>query len=351
MCQTYGMNGESSQGEVIDLESLVKDLSSSEGASQLGAEQLDTILFSEAPEMAEQQNELRANQIKPSEEQSPDSESGPQTLDQELAPETWRSRIAHRWAFARLKAKHALLSLKQMIVRGGSDFRGLVVELSLGLKARSKIWLTTQKERVKNAFSQFRRMSTRARLMFLFALLMIGSAIGFAGWLIRTGGLFHKTLPWVSSLEPLASETLGPSELEAVEDFYDPLHYPEFTVIVERIVVNLKPESRESSEVLPMAAFELFLQTENQDAAIEVKNRMVEIRDAVSREAEAFTRRFLAVEQGKERLKTKIRKAVNDRLQTGRVRRVYFRTFVLSSSAMEAEDEQVQEGLSPQESQ
>jgi len=105
-------------------------------------------------------------------------------------------------------------------------------------------------------------------------------------------------------------------------------------VLLDRVVVNLtreNPDDPRASE-LPsaMAAMDLYLQTDNRESAVEIKDRNVEVRDTVGRALERLTYSSLASEEGKAKLKLIIRKELNEKLIKGRVRRVYIKTIVLN---------------------
>jgi flagellar basal body-associated protein FliL len=107
-------------------------------------------------------------------------------------------------------------------------------------------------------------------------------------------------------------------------DFYMAFPQPEFTLLLSKIVVNLKSEG----EANPMVAFQAFVITESEETSAEIKTREKEMLDLIGRTAEEFTYQELSTEPGKERLKREIRKTVNGALSQGRVLSAYFKIFI-----------------------
>jgi len=111
-----------------------------------------------------------------------------------------------------------------------------------------------------------------------------------------------------------------PSE-EENENIDDPLRHPEYTILVHKIAANLKaPNPRRS----PMITTELYVEASNQDAAIEIKDRELEVRDCLERVFETTTFEELDTKAGKEKLKIHIRSALDRILNKGHVKRVFF---------------------------
>ena len=60
------------------------------------------------------------------------------------------------------------------------------------------------------------------------------------------------------------------------------IKHPEYTVLVHRMIANLKAPDIHSN---PMATMELYIEASNQECAIEIHNREAEVRDIVERSA------------------------------------------------------------------
>ena len=78
----------------------------------------------------------------------------------------------------------------------------------------------------------------------------------------------------------------------------------------------------------PMGAFELVVELDSDDTAIEVRDREVEFFDHVQRVFEDETFRDLETVLGKDRLKSRIKRELNHKLTQGWVKDVKFKTFV-----------------------
>ncbi len=112
---------------------------------------------------------------------------------------------------------------------------------------------------------------------------------------------------------------LQPEDL--TENIDDPLKHPEYTVLIHKIAANLKaPNSHRS----PMVTTELYVEASNQDAAIEIKDRELEVRDSLERVFELTTFDELDTKAGKEKLKVHIRAALDQMLNKGHIKRVFF---------------------------
>ena len=82
------------------------------------------------------------------------------------------------------------------------------------------------------------------------------------------------------------------------------------------------------STKLPMARIELYFNLDSTDTAIEFKHRKLEVKDHVSRILEEVSYDELISNYGKKRLKLKIKNKINELLNQGRVREVYFKEIV-----------------------
>jgi flagellar basal body-associated protein FliL len=113
--------------------------------------------------------------------------------------------------------------------------------------------------------------------------------------------------------------TLQPEDL--TENIDDPLKHPEYTVLIHKIAANLRAPN---SHRTPMITTELYVEASNQDAAIEIKDRELEVRDTLERVFEQTTFDELDTKAGKERLKVHIRGALDQMLNKGHIKRVFF---------------------------
>jgi len=127
--------------------------------------------------------------------------------------------------------------------------------------------------------------------------------------------------PFLKSWSEVADKAyVIPADAQA-ESIDDPLRHPEYTVLIRKITANLKPPNRRST---PMVTAELYIEVSNQDAAIEVRDRELEIRDSLGRVFESTTFDEIDTKEGKEKLKIHIRSALDQILNKGHVKRVFF---------------------------
>jgi flagellar basal body-associated protein FliL len=90
--------------------------------------------------------------------------------------------------------------------------------------------------------------------------------------------------------------------------------------------VNLR---RTAENPNPMGAFEVIVQVDSKDTAIELRDREVELNDHLQRVFEEETFSDLETEIGKARLKTSLKRELNQKLTQGWVKDISFKTFVL----------------------
>ncbi|MBK9293161.1 MAG: flagellar basal body-associated FliL family protein [Oligoflexia bacterium] len=102
---------------------------------------------------------------------------------------------------------------------------------------------------------------------------------------------------------------------------------PENVIRLSRVVSNLRAQSKRRS---PMAAVELYIQTTEREAAIEIKLREKEVKDIIARTLEQFSYTELDSLEGKDKLKLKLSLAINKILNNGRIKEIYFNSFQMS---------------------
>lgn len=333
--------GAESDGEIIDLEGLVRDIdltpTGSIGVAEVAAdsaplhaealshEQIEAILLEEDPALAAEIEAIRSVVV---EKENLDKSFGSDELanHKDKLAMTWRQRLG----FIFLKLGSQVRSLKSLVGRAAKDSKGVFREILIRVKVSIVGWLRTRKAGIDNKLGWIASRSRAQKISMLVSIVALAGLIFVLSQTVQ-GTLLPKTEKvWVASFADHADGTFKYDQGGAFEDFNDPLLHPEFVVLIERIVVNLSrtPEARDSAN--PMAAFELYLQTDTQDAAIEIKDRNVEARDVIARSVERMTYPDLADEDGKTKLKLLIRKDLNEVLTKGKVRRVFFKTLVLN---------------------
>jgi flagellar basal body-associated protein FliL len=110
------------------------------------------------------------------------------------------------------------------------------------------------------------------------------------------------------------------------ESFYSAFPQEIHEYLFPRMKVNLKA-AKDSPN--PMGAFEVIVQLDSKDTAVEVHDREVEFFDALQRVFEEETAGDLETTLGKDRLKSRIKRELNQRLTQGWVKDVNYKTFIL----------------------
>ncbi len=180
---------------------------------------------------------------------------------------------------------------------------------------------------LKNRFFELPRRSKLivglAALMGLSALFVLD--ITFNGKIARNLGLSLQA-NYLHSMAEGADQAFTYNEEEPKEDFTDPLYHPEHVIEIEHLVVNLRPVAEHTN---PMGVFAFYIETSNQESAVELKDRTAEARDVIGRSLEQMSQEGLATIEGKEKAKIMIRKSLNAILTRGQVRRIFIKNVVL----------------------
>jgi flagellar basal body-associated protein FliL len=159
------------------------------------------------------------------------------------------------------------------------------------------------------------------------AILALGIALYFVIRITFRGEFMPTFGPGIFiSFETVADQKFTYDPDEALEHFNNPMLQPENVILIERIIVNLR---RPGDGLNPMGLFELYVETASQEAAVEIKDREPEVRDVIARTFEQALYDDLTGIEGKNKIKLIIQKNLNTFLTKGRVRKVFFKTFVL----------------------
>jgi flagellar basal body-associated protein FliL len=130
--------------------------------------------------------------------------------------------------------------------------------------------------------------------------------------------------PLLRSFEEVAENITDLKTDEPMEQFDSPLRNPEYVVLYKKMFVNLKAQGSSKN---PMAAFEIFIEANSQESAIELKDRERQFKDVIARVFESIPYSDVATSDGKAKLKLILRRDLNQVLNKGRVKKVYFKTF------------------------
>jgi flagellar basal body-associated protein FliL len=180
---------------------------------------------------------------------------------------------------------------------------------------------------LKNGGGKFFKLEWKAKLTILFSLVLGAIAVLLLKYTYTQKIKFNFGSGFFTSFEKVADARFEYNPEGAMEDFSDPISHPEYEMLIDKLVVNLKHPADGSSN--PMGLFEFYLEASNQNCAVEIKDRQGEIRDVIVRNLEQMLYDDLITVEGKERLKVVLRKNVNSVLTTGQVRRIFFKTVVL----------------------
>lgn len=130
----------------------------------------------------------------------------------------------------------------------------------------------------------------------------------------------------VSDLSASADESYG-FEAKPFEELYAQGDAFEFMILLPEIKVNI--QRSQNSSTRPMAMFELYLEASSDETAKELKSRQNEILDNIQRVAETVNFDDFSSAQGKIKFKLKVRKTVNEILNSGRLKETYFKTVLV----------------------
>lgn len=157
----------------------------------------------------------------------------------------------------------------------------------------------------------------------IFALIFLGYGI------YKTAPYWEKfwSTPYLATFEDVASSYIELTPDDEVITYNNDLLAPQHVVILNKIVVNIKPSKTSTSN--PMVAFDLFVRTSNEEAAVEIKDREKQFQDHVQRLCEEFSYDSLLSEEGKQTWKNKIKRELNLVLTTGRIKEVLFKTLII----------------------
>lgn len=231
----------------------------------------------------------------------------------------WRAKlaIARRAFFLRLRSRLALLATDLLVFlkTRPKEFALYSLAVSKGLA-----------KKVSEATTAFHNASRATRMLALLFILLITAGI----WILMLNlkGIWIPliTEPILRSLEMEAQlvETYDPAE--EGESFYEAFPQERHEFLFKPMKVNLK---RNSLNTNPMGAFELIVLLDSKDTAIEISDREIEFFDLLQRTLEDETFQDLETELGKAKLKSRIKRELNQNLTQGWVKDVNFKTFVI----------------------
>ena len=294
------------------------------GATPPGS--VDDLLAIEDPQFAASMTELRDQVAK----DTGNVEIEDLGLDEKHSakPPSLKESLKRKWLIVRDKITigvDRIAHLKGNLSHYASEGKTLVL---IKGKAGVKSGLHAASVNTKAALSSFKSLPRKSKLLVLVTVVM--GALSLIVLKLALGG---KILPriethYLHSFAEVADAKFEFNADEEMEDFTDPIYHPEHVMLIDKVVVNLRPSAQSPS---PMGLFEFYIEGSSSESAIEIKDREVEVRDLISRSLERMTYDDLSTTAGKNKAKLSLRKALNLILTKGRVRRVFFRNIVLKA--------------------
>lgn len=226
-------------------------------------------------------------------------------------------------------------SLRRSLIAGFRDgltmLRSEVIPLLLGRSqkgATASLNLSKQlMQGGRRMIAQFAELPREAKLRIAFLCLLVCGFVVLVRRMQNGHLMPTMEIDFVPTVAVGADASWSYDADEPMEAFYSPLRFPEHVVVLDKVVVNIKPS--ENSGPLPMGAFEFYFEADSRDAAVELSDRKGEVLDAVQRTIQNVTYDEIVSQVGKQKLKLVIRKNVNTVLTKGRVRKVFYKAIVV----------------------
>lgn len=277
----------------------------------IALEDLDKVIAAEDPEFKERVDGISTDAA------SVDGSLELLDLDQLLAEQEAKSLRSRLKKLGR-KGRNFIVGLRAT----AWDFlkNDLPVLLKTGL-GKLKVGLASLGELLR----QFGFKPRRFKLL-VFAFAGISVAVTVAMFLLITRGIPEEEPLFMRSLSEIADggEEYDPQKQEI---FYESVRAAQNVLVIPRLLVNLKRSP--GSGPNPMAMGEIYVEGNSPDVVVEIKMRETEFRDLFMRTMEEFNADDLQTAVGKEKLLERFAREANRVVTKGRVRKVFFKTFVL----------------------
>lgn len=307
------------------------DMTSAETPSQpkdgeVSLEDIDKLLEAEDPGFTKQLEEVRSVEVDKSiniESDVPREDALSGESQTEPKPET-RAQIIRAWIRARNAAFRQYLRVRLVTARK---------DLIIFLKTRPKEFLffaiSILKISLKKAMVPLRAFQSANRLQKITVFVLVAMMGGMV-WVLKSNikGIWIPQLnePLLTSFEEHADWTETYDPKDGGESFYSAFPQERHEFLFGRMKVNLQ---RTAENPNPMGAFEVIVQVDSKDTAIELRDREVEFFDYLQRVMEEETFTDLESEGGKAKLKGRLKRELNQKLTQGWVKEISFKTFVL----------------------
>ncbi|MBX3021544.1 MAG: flagellar basal body-associated FliL family protein [Bdellovibrionales bacterium] len=301
--------------------------SSSDGqtkGAEVPLEDIDRLLEQADPEFTKSLDEVRAVEVDKS------IEIEATITDDELEGGEQASPTESRWRRMRTRVRLSIFAFRQRLKNGIINFaKSALVWLKVKPKEYALYSIATAKVLAKKSavpLVAFRNAERSQKILVLLLFAMAGVSLwilaaNFKGiWLPKLTEPILRNLgqnaEWVESYDPK----------QEGESFYTAFPQERHEFLFQRMKVNLR---RTAENPLPMGAFEIIVLLDSKDTAIEVRDREVEFFDLLQRVFEEETFVDLETELGKQKLKSRLKRELNQKLTQGWVKDVNYKTFIL----------------------
>jgi len=204
-----------------------------------------------------------------------------------------------------------------------------VMQSALSIPERIRQQRLKMQAAISNFLKWFKALSSIQKINLLLFVVVSLIMVVLMGRTIRGERLVHPAeSPLLKSFEQVANRIEILKTDEPMEQFDSPLRNPEYVVLYKKMFVNLKSTTQNRN---PMAAFEIFIEANSQESAIELKDRERQFKDVIARIFEAMPYDEIITAEGKNKLKLIIRRDLNQVINKGRVKKVYFKTLFYKS--------------------
>lgn len=292
---------------------------------EIPLEDIEALLEAEDPEFSKELESVRAV------ENNPDVNIEATVVsDEESAAADEKSQKESKIAKFRARMRMSIYSFKVNFKSRAKTFgkdsliwlKTKPTEYALFSFAMSKV-LT---KKALTPVTAFRNASKAQRTGVL--VLSFVAALGLWVLLNNFKGIWLPSLnePILANLEKHADWTETFDPVEGVEGFYSAFPQEIHEFLFRKMKVNLKAAADSPN---PMGAFEVIVQVDSKDTAIEIRDREVEFFDGLQRVFEEETFNDLESDLGKGKLKGAIKRELNQKLTQGWIKDVKFKTFIL----------------------
>lgn len=286
-------------------------------ASELDVEQLERVLDQMDPGLSKGLEEVKnvASSADVQIEATVEGEFASDENPTAQQPRLWKRWLNQRWQAFKARVRQAKVQL--------------IVFAQTAPKEFAKYALSRIKQLFKFLGSYAKALAALSRMQKL-SILIVGALLAVTGWIVMANikGTWLPSIndPILTSLGEHADKTFEYSSKKNMISFFRAFPQDPEMFLMNKFKVNLK---RSSDHPNPMGAFELYVQLDSRDTAIEMQTREVELHDMVQRIFEDETYNDVVSDLGKARLKGLIKKEISRVLTQGWATDVHFKMFVL----------------------